>query len=97
MAKRFVGAPFLAEFDRRAFKISMVLLELAFETREQRNGVGSRTSKPGEDAVVVQPADFFRAAFHDGFAQRYLAVTGERNPSFFANEQHGGAANAGIL
>jgi hypothetical protein len=30
MAQRFVGAPLLAQFNRSALEISMVLLELAF-------------------------------------------------------------------
>jgi hypothetical protein len=51
-----------------------MFLELAFETFEERKGVGGGTGETGDDLAVVQTANFLRVAFHDGVAQRNLAV-----------------------
>ena len=61
-AQHAVGAPVLGELDGRALEIAAVLLELRFESREQRERVGGRAGKSGENAVVVQPADLLRAS-----------------------------------
>lgn len=49
--------------------MALVFFQLAFETFEQREGVGSGTGKTGDDLAVIQAADFLRVAFHHGVAQ----------------------------
>src|SRR5882672_2989661 len=94
MAKHFVGAPFLAQLDRRALEVSMVLFQLAFESRQQRKSVGGGPGEARQYSIVIQAADLPGVGFHDRFAQRDLAVTSKCDLSIFADEQHGSAANA---
>ena len=76
-AQRAIGAPVLGQLDRRALEVAAILLELRFEAREQRERIGGRPGEPGQDVVVVEPADLARALLDDGVAERDLAVAGE--------------------
>jgi hypothetical protein len=46
MPQHLVGAPFFAQLDRGALEISVILLELAFKSRQQRKGIGGGAAKP---------------------------------------------------
>jgi len=48
-AQDAVASPVLRELDGRALEIAAVLLELGFESIEQREGIGGRSSEPGDD------------------------------------------------
>ena len=63
MTQNFVSAPFLAQLDRRALEISMILFELAFEARQQRKGIAGGSGKAGQNIIVVEPANFLALAF----------------------------------
>jgi hypothetical protein len=52
----------------------MVLFEFAFEARQERKSVGRGPGETGENAIVIKPADFFGARFHDRFAESYLTI-----------------------
>src|SRR5687768_7218760 len=93
MPQDFVGTPFLAEFDRCAFKISVVLLQLALKSGKQRKRVGGGACKSGKNTVVIKTTDLFGARLHDGFAESNLTVAGECYMIALTNQQHCGAAN----
>ena len=73
-AQDAVGPPVLGELHGRALEIAAILLELGLEAGEQREGVGRRAGKAGQDAIVVEPADLPGALLDDGLAERDLAV-----------------------
>jgi hypothetical protein len=52
-----------------------MFFQLSFEAFEQGEGVGSGASETGDDLAVIKATDFLGVAFHDGVAQRNLAVT----------------------
>src|SRR4029077_13345057 len=64
MAERTVLALFLSEFDRGFLQISGMLLELALKALEERDGVGGRTCKAGDDFVVEQAPGLARGVLH---------------------------------
>ena len=68
-----IGAPVLGELDGRAREVA-VLLELAFEALEQREGIRRAAGEAGEHLVVVEAAHLARVALHHGVAERDLAV-----------------------
>ena len=94
MAQHLVGAPLFAQLDRSTLEIPVVLLEFAFEPREQREGVARGARKPRNDLVVVEAAHLFGAGFHHRLTQRDLAVSGESHTSIFSYQQHGCAAHS---
>ena len=59
MTQDLVGAPFLAEFDRRSFEVAMILFEFAFEPRQERKSVGGSSRKTRKNTIVIKPADLF--------------------------------------
>ena len=75
-AQEAIRAPVLRELDRRAFEIPARLFQLGLEAREQRERIGRRAGKAGEDPIVVEPADFPGGLFHDRVAKGDLAVAG---------------------
>ena len=79
-AQDAVAPPVLGELDGGALEIAAILLQLRFEPGEQREGIGGRAGKPGEDPVVVQTADLAGALLDDGLAERHLAVAGQHGP-----------------
>ena len=93
MAQHLVGAPFFAEFDRRALEIAVILFELAFEARQQRKRVACCSRKPGQNLIVVESPDFLGAGFHDSLAERHLPVSGECDVSVFPYEEDGSATH----
>src|SRR5215216_1705980 len=97
MTQHLVCAPLFAELNRSALEISVILLELALEPRQKRERVSSRSSKTGQNLIVVEPADLSCACFHDGFAHGHLPVSRKRNASIFPYEQHRSAAHPIVL
>ena len=86
-AQRAIGAPVLGELDGGAIEVAAILFELGFEAREQRERIGRRAGKSGEDAVVVQPPDLPRAVLDDRVPERDLAVAGQHRPIVPAHRQ----------
>lgn len=93
MAEHFVSAPLFAQFDRRAFKIAVILFELRFEAREQRKGVARRSRKTGHNLIVIESPDFLGAGFHDSLAERHLPVSSECDVSVFPNKEDSSATH----
>ena len=52
-----------------------MFLEFLFEPFKERKGVGRGPGKAGQDAVLIQTADFPGSALHDGIPEADLAVT----------------------
>ena len=75
-AEGAIGAPFFGQFDGGANQMALMLLKLAFETFEEGEGIGGGPGETGDHFAVVQAAHFLRIAFHDGIAERNLAVAG---------------------
>ena len=61
-AKQAVGAPVARELDGGAFEVAAILLELRFEAREERKGVGGRAGEAGQDARCRAGGSCARAA-----------------------------------
>ena len=93
MPQHFVGAPLFAQLDRRAFEIAVILFELRFEAREQRESVARRACKTGQNLIVVESPDFFGAGFHDSLAERHLPVSSECDVSVFPNKKDSSATH----
>ena len=49
MTQNLIRAPFFAQLDGRALKISVILLQLAFEASQQRKRVGSGASETRQE------------------------------------------------
>src|SRR6185437_7599390 len=67
-----IGAPVLGELDGGAGQIA-VLLQLALEALEEREGVRRTAGEARDHLVVVELAHLARIALHDGVAERHLA------------------------
>ena len=65
MTQHAVGAPFLGQFHHGARQVAVVLLELGFEAREQRERIGGGSGESGQDLVVIQPAELFGGRFQN--------------------------------
>lgn len=93
MPQRAILAPLLGKFDGRFLQIAGMFLELAFETLEEGDGVGGRTSKTGDDFVVEEAAGLACGVFHHLVAHGHLAIGDEDNFVVLAHAQDGGAVN----
>ena len=71
--------------------MSLVLLELGFETLEQRERVSRCARKARKHLVVVEPAYLFCCCLDDDVAERYLTVAAERDRPVPAHRQNGRA------
>jgi hypothetical protein len=71
----------------------MELLELGFESREQREGIRGRPGETCKYLVVVQAADLFCPVLDNGFAESDLAVAGDRNLVILADTNNGRRVN----
>ena len=89
-AQAAVGAPVLRELDRGAREVA-VLLQLALEPLEQREGIGRAAGEPGDHASLVQPAHLARIRLHDGVAERDLAVAAHGDETVAAHAEDSGA------
>ena len=94
MAQHAVGAPFLGQLDHGARQIAVELLELGFEAREQREGVGRGAGESGQNLVVVKAAQLFGGGFQHFLAERDLAVAGHHDFSVPAHAKDGGGTNS---
>ena len=74
-------------------RFAVILFELALKSSQQGESIGGGSGKAGKYSIVVEPANLSGASLHDSFAQCNLAVSSERNVVFFADKQHGSAAN----
>src|SRR5215204_1534391 len=92
VAQNLVRAPLLAQFDGGTLKVAVVLFEFAFKAREEREGVGGGPGEAAENLLVVESADFARAALHDRVAVCHLSVPRERDAPPAPYEQDGCAA-----
>ncbi len=92
MAEKFVGAPVFSELDGGAAEVAVVLLQLGLEAAEQSESVGGRAGEPGQNFVLIEAADFFRAVLDDRFAERDLAVPGHDHFVFATDAEDGRGA-----
>src|SRR5260370_10280934 len=93
MAQGLVGAPLFGQLDGGASQIAVVLLQLALKAREERQRIGRRTGKAGENLVVVKATDLFRRVLDHTFAQSDLAISSHDHSSAPTHADHGGRAN----
>src|SRR5215469_5291347 len=85
-----VRAPVLRQLDRGTRQVA-VLLELALETLEQREGIGRAAGKARDDFVAGEAAHLARVALHHGIAEGDLSVTADGNRTWSAHANDGGA------
>src|SRR5208283_3011164 len=72
-----VHAPILGELDAGARELTRVLLELRFESFEQREGVGGGAGEARDHLALAEPPDLLGVALHDGLAEADLAIAGD--------------------
>ncbi|VXC90228.1 hypothetical protein SPHINGOT1_240001 [Sphingomonas sp. T1] len=68
-----------------------MLLQLAFEPFEQREGVRGRAGKPADHRPVAEPPHLARIGFHDRLAHRDLAVADHDDLAAAPDRKDGGA------
>ncbi len=86
-----VGAPVLGEFDRGAGQLSRILLELAFQPLEQREGVRGGAGETADHVALAEFSDLFGVGFDDGLADRDLPVASDHHLAALADRQNSGA------
>ena len=72
-------------------QLPRILLELAFQPLEQREGVGRGAGEAADDVALAEFADLFGVGFDDGLADRDLAVAADHHLAALADRQNGGA------
>src|ERR1039457_3430242 len=93
MAQRAVGAPFLGQFHHGTRKAAVELLELGFEARKEREGIGRGPGESRQDLVVVQAAQLAGGAFQDLAAEAHLSIAGHHDLIVAANTNHHSRSN----
>ena len=84
-----IASPVLGELDGRARKIAGVPLQLFLELFEEREGVGRRARKAGQQLAASESAHLLRVRLHDRFADGDLSVTPQRELPVAAHGQDG--------
>ena len=87
-AQHPVAAPVLGQLDGGAREVAAILLELALEAREQREGIRRRAGEARHHAIVVQLADLAGAGLDDRLPQRHLTVAADRHLATVAHAEH---------
>jgi len=90
MTQEFIRAPVFRQFNGRAAKVAVVLLQFLFKPAEQRKRIGGGTCKACQNLVLVEPADLLGRVLDYGLAEGYLAVAGQYNLPIAANRQNSG-------
>ena len=83
-AKGPVRPPVFDELHGGALQVSVELLQLALEPREEGEGVRHAPGEPRQDLVLVEFSHFAGAVLHDGLAEAHLAVGGHGDLSVAA-------------
>ena len=73
----------------------MILIQLAFETAEQREGIGGRARESCQNLFLIKPANLLGAVFDNRLAERHLAVSGHDDAAIAADAEDGGGADSG--
>ena len=87
-AQQPIGPPVLRELDGRSLEVAAILFELGLEARKQRERIGRRAGKAGQNPVVVELADLPGGLLHDRVAERDLAVAGHDRLAAMPHGQH---------
>src|SRR6202023_739571 len=66
-----------------------MFLELALETLEERDSIGSRARKPRDDLIVVEAASLARGVLHDVIAHGDLAIGDKHGFILLTHQEHG--------
>ncbi len=90
VAQVLVGAPLLAEADRGAKQVALVLLEVLLELVEEGEGVGDSARETHHDPVVEEPAHLDGVLLHDHVADGDLAVAGDCHLAVALHRHDGG-------
>src|SRR5205085_8004639 len=85
------------ELDCGFLQVAGMLLKLALEALEKRNGVGSGAREAGNHFVVVEAARFSRSVLHYMIAHGDLTIGDEHDFVVLAHAEHGGAVHPRIL
>src|SRR5580700_6533725 len=95
MPKRAILAPLLGQLHRALLQISGMFLELAFKSFEERNRVGGRAGKTGDNLVVVKPPRLPRGVLHHMIAHGHLAISDKHGLIVLAHAQNRSAMHLG--
>src|SRR5215207_3953572 len=93
MPQDLVSTPLFTKLDGCALEVSVILLELAFESRQKRKRISSRSRKTSHNLIVIKAPYLFCARFYDRFAKGHLPVSGERDINVLPYGQHRSAAH----
>src|SRR5689334_13211470 len=94
MTQNLVGPPVLGKFDYAARQVAVELLQLRFESREERESVGGGPGESSQDFVVIESPQLPRGCFEDFVTERDLAVTRHHDFTVAANADHRSRANS---
>ena len=86
-----IRAPILGQLDAGPRQLGRILLELALQPLEQREGVGRGAGEAADHVALADRAHFTGVGLDDGGAQRHLAVAGDHHPAALAHREDGGA------
>ena len=93
-AQHAVGAPVLGELHGGASELPPVLLQLALEALEQREGVGGAAGETRQHLALVETPGLVGIALEDGVTERHLAVGAERDGAVAAYGEYRRGAHA---
>ena len=79
MTQHAVRSPVLGKFDDGARKVAVMLFELRFKAREEREGVGGGAGEPGHDLSVIKTAKFLGGGFQNLRALGDLSIAGHHD------------------
>ena len=87
-AQVLVGAPLLAQPDRRAHEVALVLVEVLLELVEERQRVGDGAGEPADHLTVKAGAGPSRRALHHDVADGHLPVAchGDRSAALHRHD-----------
>ena len=88
VAQHAVRAPLLGQFHHRARQIAVELLQLRFEAREEREGVGRGAGEARQNLVVVEAAQLPGRRLQHLVPERHLPVAGHHDLVVAAHADH---------
>src|SRR6185369_15709929 len=74
-----------------AHELPGILLELALQALEQREGISRGARKAADHVALAQAPHLLGIALDDGLADRHLAVSADGHDAALADGQNGGA------
>jgi hypothetical protein len=88
-----IGTPLLRQLDRRPPQVAIGAFQLRLELGEERQRIGDRSGKPGQNRAISQRADLACPMLEHDIANGYLPIAGHGDDAVPAHAQDGRAVN----